>query len=299
MVVSLQAVCCEDFIHCCPHGKKCNLATESCDDPSGSVPWVKKEPSRPIGGQKVLETKVSDVPCDDTATCPDGTTCCKNEQGGWSCCPLPQAVCCEDFIHCCPHGKKCNLAAQSCDDPSGSVPWLKKEPSQPTATTAQNTSVNGVLVQCDPHVSCPDHTTCCFMQKSQKWGCCPLAQATCCVDGDNCCPKGYTCHDQWCVKSSWMKFHSVPSTSVGDTAMPQIQTDIDCGGGFSCKDTETCCRMSESSWGCCPYPKAVCCSDMQHCCPAGYTCDESGSCTPALGFNWDVFFSRKKRARAV
>ncbi|GAA6111389.1 granulin a isoform X1, partial [Tachysurus ichikawai] len=102
---------------------KCNLAAQKCDNSSGSVPWLEKEPSKPIGGQKVPNTKdtsVSDVPCDDTVTCPDETTCCKTEEGGWACCPLPQAVCCEDFMHCCPHGTKCNLAAQKCDNSSGS-----------------------------------------------------------------------------------------------------------------------------------------------------------------------------------
>uniref|UniRef100_A0A671SB45 Granulins domain-containing protein n=1 Tax=Sinocyclocheilus anshuiensis TaxID=1608454 RepID=A0A671SB45_9TELE len=34
--------------------------------------------------------KTSDVPCDDTAACPDGTTCCKTKEGGWACCPLPE-----------------------------------------------------------------------------------------------------------------------------------------------------------------------------------------------------------------
>uniref|UniRef100_A0A673N7S4 Granulins domain-containing protein n=1 Tax=Sinocyclocheilus rhinocerous TaxID=307959 RepID=A0A673N7S4_9TELE len=34
----------------------------------------------------------SDVPCNDTAACPDGTTCCKTKEGGWACCPLPQVI---------------------------------------------------------------------------------------------------------------------------------------------------------------------------------------------------------------
>uniref|UniRef100_A0A3Q3LAT3 Granulins domain-containing protein n=1 Tax=Labrus bergylta TaxID=56723 RepID=A0A3Q3LAT3_9LABR len=58
----------------------------------------------------------NDVPCNSTASCPDGSTCCKTKEGGWACCPLPEAVCCEDFIHCCPKGKKCNVAAGTCDD---------------------------------------------------------------------------------------------------------------------------------------------------------------------------------------
>ncbi|TSQ23976.1 Granulin [Bagarius yarrelli] len=296
-----QAVCCEDLIHCCPYDTTCDLATGSCDSSSSSVPWLKKEPSLRIRDERVPDDSV--VPCNDTVACADGSTCCKTQQGSWSCCPFPQAVCCEDFTHCCPQGTKCNLASQTCEDPSKPVPWLKKGPSRPiesmswlkkessrlTVQTAQNTSDNRAEVTCAPH-TCPDHTTCCFMQKSQKWGCCPLDQATCCTDGENCCPKGYTCRDKWCVKTSWIKY---------DTVMQGVQTDLDCGGGFSCKDTETCCRASASSWGCCPFPKAVCCSDMQHCCPDGYTCDQSGSCTPALGFDWEMLFSKKKQAQTL
>nr|6CKU_A Chain A, Granulin-AaE [Danio rerio] len=54
--------------------------------------------------------------------------------------------------------------------------------------------------------------------------------------------------------------------------------DVQCGGGFSCHDGETCCPTSQTTWGCCPSPKAVCCDDMQHCCPAGYKCGPGGTC---------------------
>ena len=34
---------------------------------------------------------VNNVKCDDDEHyCPDGSTCCKLEEGGWGCCPLPQ-----------------------------------------------------------------------------------------------------------------------------------------------------------------------------------------------------------------
>ncbi|KAI5097065.1 granulin-a isoform X1 [Silurus meridionalis] len=244
-----QAVCCEDFIHCCPQGKKCNLAAQTCDDPFGSVPWLKKVPSRPIDGQKVPESKLSDVPCDDTVACPDGTTCCKDGKGGFGCCPFPQAVCCEDFTHCCPQGKKCNLAAQTCDDPYDLVPWLKKVASRPIdGLKVPESKLSDV--SCDDTVACPDGTTCCKDVKG-GWGCCPFPEATCCEDGENCCPKGYVCRDQWCEKSSRIKFDS----GKREMLSPQVQKNIDCGEGFRCRDTETCCRMSESSWGCCPFLK--------------------------------------------
>ncbi|XP_035379745.1 granulin a isoform X8 [Electrophorus electricus] len=291
-----QAVCCEDFIHCCPQGTKCNLAAETCDDASGSVPWLKKEPTRPIRGQKVPETKGSDVPCNDTVACLDGTTCCKTAQGDWACCPLPQAVCCEDFIHCCPQGKKCNLAAQTCDDPLGSVPWLKKESTHPRQDwkplgKGHNSSGD---IPCDSSHSCPDSTTCC-KDVDANWKCCPFPQAICCSDGEHCCPPGYSCDvdSGSCVKTIWQETETVPLNYIHS-----LQNDIQCDDEFSCKDTETCCKASQTTWACCPVLKAVCCSDMEHCCPAGYTCVEGGQCAQTTDFSWDnwqVFFSKKKQ----
>uniref|UniRef100_A0A4W5LII3 Granulins domain-containing protein n=1 Tax=Hucho hucho TaxID=62062 RepID=A0A4W5LII3_9TELE len=102
-----QAVCCSDFVHCCPQGTKCNLAAQRCDDPSGSLsePWLKKVPAVPREGKLP-----GDVTCDPTHTCPDNNTCCKTASGAWACCPLPEAVCCEDHEHCCPHGTTCDPA---------------------------------------------------------------------------------------------------------------------------------------------------------------------------------------------
>ncbi|KAB5553606.1 hypothetical protein PHYPO_G00040500 [Pangasianodon hypophthalmus] len=295
-----QAVCCEDFIHCCPHGKKCNLAAGSCDDPSGSVPWLKKEPSRPIGGQKLLETKVSDVPCDDTVACPDGTTCCKNEQGGWGCCPMPQAVCCEDFIHCCPHGKKCNLAAGSCDDPSGSVPWLKKEPSRPIGgQKLLETKVSDV--PCDDTVACPDGTTCCKNEQG-GWGCCPMPQAVCCEDFIHCCPHGKKCNlaagscDDPSGSVPWLK--KEPSRPIGGQKLLETKvSDVPCDDTVACPDGTTCCKNEQGGWGCCPMPQAVCCEDFIHCCPHGKKCNlAAGSCDDPSG---SVPWLKKEPSRPI
>ncbi len=40
--------------------------------------------------------------------CPDFNTCCQTSQQEWGCCPLVDAVCCEDKIHCCPSNTKCS-----------------------------------------------------------------------------------------------------------------------------------------------------------------------------------------------
>lgn len=51
------------------------------------------------------------------------------------------------------------------------------------------------------------------------------------------------------------------------------ETYVDCLDGSQCLDYETCCMMDTGHYGCCPLPKAVCCSDEEHCCPEGYRCD--------------------------
>ncbi|XP_048059688.1 granulin a isoform X5 [Megalobrama amblycephala] len=468
-----EAVCCDDFIHCCPHGTTCNVAAGSCDDPSGSTPWLEK---LPIQRQNVAVTQVSsDVPCDDTKSCPDGSTCCKTKDGGWACCPLPEAVCCDDFIHCCPHGTTCNVAAGSCDDPSGSTPWLEKVPARPRAGQRSTKNVNCdsshicpesntccknidgdwgccpmpeavccrdrfhccphgttcnlvtltcngnatsvpmsviisasdkeeqrqhkevkeevgkyIRVPCDAHTSCPDYTTCCLIAKTNKWGCCPLPNAVCCTDGEHCCPAYYKCDvsrvscikgdvvipwynkiaaqssltpnsdlntnkcdeqsscstdstccrlttGEWgccplpqavccpdqqhccprgykcdlrrhsCIKTTWLYVERVPLAHIGgQKPQPNVSgKDIQCGGGYTCQDDQTCCPTSQTTWGCCPSSMAACCDDMKHCCPAGYKCGAGGICTPAVGFDWNnwgswrVFFSKKKRATTL
>lgn len=398
-----EATCCEDFIHCCPKGKKCNLAAQTCDDDSCSVPWFEKIPTIPI-----QVAQVGNVTCDSTFSCPDDTTCCKKTTGDWGCCPLPEAVCCEDHVHCCPSGTTCDLTAQTCVGSSGSTPMMQKIPAfaevaPSTTTQSQETSMTQTTeemeeetepqetdeeeekgrVQCDDNTSCPQGTTCCFMTSSKKWGCCPLPEAVCCADGDHCCPTHYKCNERTtsCVKEGvvipwYTKLPATTSTQVDPSSVrcddqnqcpeytsccrlstgkwgccpienavccpdkkhccplgyscnmaaqschkvimlqldtipltpvflssdaqlsPLRQSDVKCDDETSCADGETCCRTSATTWGCCPLPNAVCCSDMQHCCEAGYTCTDTGDCVQDARrnwYNWHVFLSNKKR----
>uniref|UniRef100_A0AAX7SJS4 Granulins domain-containing protein n=1 Tax=Astatotilapia calliptera TaxID=8154 RepID=A0AAX7SJS4_ASTCA len=267
-----EAVCCEDFIHCCPKGKKCNLKAQTCEDGLISVPWAKKVPA--IIKQKV---EVKDVPCDDTSACPDGTTCCKTQEGGWACCPLPEAVCCEDFIHCCPKGKKCNLEAQTCEDGLISVPWAKKVP----AIIKQKVEVKDV--PCDDTSACPDGTTCCKTQEG-GWACCPLPEAVCCDDFIHCCPKGKKCNleAQTCEDG----LMSVPWAKKLPAIIKQKAEEkkVPCDHTAACPDGTTCCKTQEGRWACCPLPEAVCCDDHKHCCPSGTTCDPTAvSCNGPSG----------------
>ncbi|KAM4716099.1 granulin b isoform 2-T2 [Anableps anableps] len=257
-----QAVCCKDHLHCCPNGTVCNLAASMCDHPSGTalMPLLPNTPAFPL--------LTENSKCDESTSCPGITTCCKVATGEWTCCPLPQAVCCDDHIHCCPHGYVCNLEAHTCDDSSGVSPPLPLLTKVPALTSRAQQE----KIMCDTQTSCPKDTTCCFMERTQKWGCCPLPEAVCCKDGNHCCPSGHTCdpHRSSCSKGP----HQIPwFTKLGALTEPSALTDVKCDNKSSCASGMTCCKLPSKEWGCCPLVKAVCCPDHEHCCPQGYTCN--------------------------
>ena len=46
---------------------------------------------------------------DGRSSCPSGDTCCLLSSNGYGCCPLTNAVCCNDGVHCCPEDYSCGL----------------------------------------------------------------------------------------------------------------------------------------------------------------------------------------------
>ncbi|KAG9343840.1 hypothetical protein JZ751_013221 [Albula glossodonta] len=270
-----------------------NPLSGMCNGGKGTLPWLEKMPAL-----RRQSNKAGNVTCDSTHACPDGTTCCQKETGDWACCPLPEAVCCDDHIHCCPKDTTCDVAAGMCNGASGSLPWLEKVPvvskvsARPDVRAAQLDKV-----QCNPQTSCPKDTTCCFMSRTNKWGCCPLPKAVCCVDGEHCCPSGYKCDGarNTCYKGRI----AIPwYTKIEALTGPASPKDVPCDPKSSCATGSTCCPLPMGQWGCCPMEKAVCCSDMKHCCPAGYSCDpKTGSCSRSGALRWDGWGSLYRKRR--
>ncbi|XP_049890154.1 progranulin-like [Epinephelus moara] len=60
---------------------------------------------------------------------------------------------------------------------------------------------------------------------------------------------------------------------VGVFVWELASCSITCPDGNVCYDSATCC-LTEHGYSCCPYPNAVCCSDLAHCCPSGYRCNQ-------------------------
>ncbi|KAJ8024785.1 Granulin [Holothuria leucospilota] len=248
-----NAVCCSDHLHCCPSGYTCDVSAGTCTKGSKVITWFEK-----------TEAKVKSVICPDgQSECPDGNTCCKLSSGQYGCCPIPNAVCCSDHLHCCPSGYTCDVSAGTCTKGNEVMTWFEK-------TEAKVKSV----ICPDGQSECPDGNTCCKLSSGQ-YGCCPIPNAVCCSDHLHCCPSGYTCDVSagTCTKGSKvMTWFEKTEAKVRSVICPDGQSE--------CPDGNTCCKLSSGQYGCCPIPNAVCCSDHLHCCPSGYTCDVSaGTCT--------------------
>ncbi|XP_027765710.1 granulins isoform X2 [Empidonax traillii] len=244
-----ESVPCAGGQLCCPQGSHCGADGESC----------------------VPNPAPRAVPCPDgTSECPDDATCCVTADGAWGCCPMPQASCCADKVHCCPHATTCDLARGRCLSPGGDrdVPLSRAFPAWKRQLPAP-VELRQVLCP-GGRSACPDGATCCQLSPTE-YGCCPLQNAVCCSDRQHCCPQGTTCD----------LTRSTCTSLGGSTALAALPRagEIKCDEETSCPDGNTCCRLSSGAWGCCPLEQAVCCPDHVHCCPQGYTCDpEGGSC---------------------
>ncbi|XP_068932217.1 progranulin isoform X4 [Petaurus breviceps papuanus] len=263
-----EAVCCEDHIHCCPHGYTCDTEAGQCKQGAHNTLL--------LGSTMSSLAAVGNVPCDNTTSCPPNTTCCLLETGAWGCCPAPQAVCCPDHKHCCPHGYICDPEGE-CQTEHHVVPWLQKMPA--------HSNLVSTSVDCDQHTRCPDGQTCCPSLRG-GWACCQLPHAVCCEDREHCCPSGYTCNvkARSCEKQSSVQ----PPTSFVPLTLGTDKGDVKCEGRRYCHSNQTCCRNNIGGWACCPLYKGECCADGQHCCPNGFRCGAKGTkCIRRKKLRWD------------
>ncbi len=58
-----------------------------------------------------------------------------------------------------------------------------------------------------------------------------------------------------------------------------ITLETECLDGSKCPNNKTCCLFEFGS-ACCPFENGVCCPDLRHCCPNGFSCNERGGCIP-------------------
>ncbi len=89
-----EASCCPTGDFCCPKNFRCDVANQRCvKDNTLFAPFHLRTTK--------IETVSDNVVCpDNLSECPEETTCCQMDDGSYGCCPIPNAVCCDDHIHC-------------------------------------------------------------------------------------------------------------------------------------------------------------------------------------------------------
>ena len=219
-----------------------------------------------------------DIKCPDGGECPKGDTCCPTTAGAYGCCPDPNAVCCSDGKHCCPEGYQCDVSSDTCIKGTTVEAFLSLDK-----------HVKNVKEVICPYIysngsyTCPNGEVCC----PSFGGCCPSGEI-CNIPGGYCeeasldCDKATgNCPDGAIVKTidspDLMKAHEITVEYI-DIVKNDVKNVICPGSKYMCPDGNTCCPNSSGTYGCCPFPSAVCCSDLTHCCPSGYTCTSDGYC---------------------
>ncbi|VDK41975.1 unnamed protein product [Taenia asiatica] len=178
-----------------------------------------------------------------------------------------EAVCCNDGEHCCPHGYVCD---------SGNGGSCVSQSTNSLITIVSGEAWNDSVeerVMCNDETYCEGPNVTCCKLADGSWGCCPFLNATCCLDLEHCCPNGYSCSFNECLKSDPSGELTTPWKSKEPAKVVIFGSNTCDDGTTICPSNMTCCLTDDNSYGCCPWPDAVCCLDREHCCPSHYKCD--------------------------
>jgi len=181
------------------------------------IPWYTK-----ITATTSVQADSSSVQCDNVNRCPEHTSCCRLFTGQWGCCPLQNVS--AVWVFC--------------------VREIRQRSSDMKIQGALSVYISFIRI---------------YLCKIRRVIRC--VQAVCCPDKEHCCPQGYTCDtaSMSCHKLIMLQLETVPLTPVylpdyKPSFTPLKNREIKCDDQFSCNDDETCCKTSDTTWGCCPSP---------------------------------------------
>jgi hypothetical protein len=271
------------------HSPRQNAALSGDDD---SVQMESQFPRQNASPRRQIFRETSsnkDVECSDgKSKCPSGTTCCALDGGLFGCCPIPNAVCCEDHLHCCPQGTHCDVSEGRCANRLNdeTTPWYRKF-SATKVVRKSGVSFKPSSRPCNGGICRGDESCCESASIRAIPECCRFLEGVCCNDG-TCCPKGYKCHRDGCKVDSFEITVTAPAAPIRrgkytfDDSSESDSETISCPDNSECPAGNTCCPMDKdrveipTSYQCCPLAHATCCNSA--CCPRGFHCVDGNYC---------------------
>jgi len=182
--------------------------------------------------------------------------------GSYGCCPIPEAICCSDQLHCCPKNTKCDTEKGNCvTEANYGVEWRRKEAAGKLKAAPVEARLSPLV--CPDGTSCDARNTCCATD-SNTYGCCPFANAVCCSNKAFCCPEGTVCGDRpgLCIPQRGVM--QVPFVNWHRIEVKAERSDRDLGGQSECGE-ESRCSKPDGGFGCCPYKNGTCCGTHGYC----------------------------------
>ncbi|OZC12826.1 granulin [Onchocerca flexuosa] len=169
---------------------------------------------------------------DGKSTCRDSATCCPVGAGIYGCCPMKDAVCCDDHTHCCPSATKCDMVHKQCLRILNSRQKLPKR-------------LNNYV---DP------------MEVFDKYGSDALRFLMLFSSIVN---------EILVLEKNKKLEHLTKEIRINKSKQPLKIYD---GRNNSCSRTShTCCEETHGKYcRCCPFRDAVCCQNVHYCCPKNY-----------------------------
>jgi len=109
-----NGTCCGPEGYCCPKEYTCDSKLETCvyNDPDRKKqtpqPSIKLVTARKRSRFALLELGQQQQCKNAEYSCSDSYTCCSTDSDDtYGCCPVKNAVCCQDGLNCCPSGYSC------------------------------------------------------------------------------------------------------------------------------------------------------------------------------------------------
>uniref|UniRef100_A0A0K0DV01 Granulin n=1 Tax=Strongyloides stercoralis TaxID=6248 RepID=A0A0K0DV01_STRER len=242
------AVCCSDHEHCCPHNTICNKG-RCYSENKKSISGIKLKFAlldNKINFIEKTSKNTSTHMCDDKMTeCFNNNTCCKINPQGYGCCPLKDAVCCSDRLHCCPQNSTC-IKGKCLKNNDKIISGVKLKLSSFDNKKFSNFSKYTSNNLCDDKKTvCPDDATCCLLN-SGMYGCCPFEDAVCCNDHYHCCPFGFKCNlvEESCEESLTGKkmklFKKINGINIGTKYNNDVEN---VNGSYNCCPSTQKCNI--------------------------------------------------------